>query len=105
MIRKATTVALSPSVANLLTAQRMLDLEEPLVKSSKKYPFFKTPRIGSRRIRNRLVQKQRYIHDGDRDEVAVVPAVFLTIVSHLMDSVRISLLLHWEASWRYGQSP
>ncbi|ETN71361.1 inward rectifier potassium channel [Necator americanus] len=56
-MRKATAVALSPSVANLLAAQRMLDLEEPLVKS-KKYPFFKTPRIGSRRIRNRLVQKQ-----------------------------------------------
>ncbi|UMM38740.1 hypothetical protein L5515_016104 [Caenorhabditis briggsae] len=39
-------------------AQRMLDIEEPLVKN-KKYPFFKTPRLGgSRRIRNRLVQKQ-----------------------------------------------
>ncbi|PAV55669.1 hypothetical protein WR25_01526 [Diploscapter pachys] len=57
MIRKAACVALSPSVANLLAAQRMLDIEEPLVKS-KKYPFFKTPKLGSRRIRNRLVQKQ-----------------------------------------------
>ncbi|VDM58169.1 unnamed protein product [Angiostrongylus costaricensis] len=56
-MRKATAVALSPSVANLLATQRMIDLERPLVKS-KKYPFFKTPRIGSRRIRNRLVQKQ-----------------------------------------------
>ncbi|KAJ1350323.1 Inward rectifier potassium channel, variant 2 [Parelaphostrongylus tenuis] len=56
-MRKATAVALSPSVANLLATQRMIDLEKPLVKS-KKYPFFKTPRIGSRRMRNRLVQKQ-----------------------------------------------
>ncbi|CAP28017.2 Protein CBR-IRK-2 [Caenorhabditis briggsae] len=55
---RKTTVAMSPSVTDLLTAQRMLDIEEPLVKN-KKYPFFKTPRLGgSRRIRNRLVQKQ-----------------------------------------------
>ncbi|CAI5455039.1 unnamed protein product [Caenorhabditis angaria] len=56
--RRKTTVALSPSLTELMTAQRMLDIEEPLVKS-KKYPFFKAPRFGgSRRIRNRLVQKQ-----------------------------------------------
>lgn len=56
--RRKTTVAMSPSVTDIFTAQRMLDIEEPLVKN-KKYPFFKTPRLGgSRRIRNRLVQKQ-----------------------------------------------
>lgn len=57
-MRKGAIVALSSSVADFLTAQRMLDLEEPLVKDKKKVPFFKTPRIGSKRIRNRLVQKQ-----------------------------------------------
>ena len=36
----------------------MLDLEEPLVRDKKKMTFFKTPKIGSKRQRNRLVQKQ-----------------------------------------------
>ncbi|CAJ0916540.1 unnamed protein product, partial [Mesorhabditis belari] len=54
-LRKGAVVSMSPSVANLLAAQRTMLEMEP--EKKEKTRFFKTPRLGSRRVRNRLVQK------------------------------------------------
>ncbi|GMT36910.1 hypothetical protein PFISCL1PPCAC_28207, partial [Pristionchus fissidentatus] len=72
--RKKAIVGLTPSVAALLSAERREREMEPeqerlvakqqdediptQINTTKYARFFRTPKIGSRRIRNRLVQKQ-----------------------------------------------